>query len=476
MSSTPTIISSNSNVPIFPEDKRLKGQENYTAYSSYVISVCRSKSLLGYLLGTIPNPGIVAPAATTTTTPTVTTTPATPAPAAPAPTMEEWTAREGFVAGMIYQNINDPAAHGITPEMDAVVMWNRLKAKFVVTSLIHQDIALKKLERYKLAEDGKLDDHLQELAKLQGEANALGCAIGDAQMIAITLASLPASWVMLVQVHQSKTNLAEVNTALREYWAFTHRDDLTATDPTALNATQTNRNTNVPICENCGRRGHNGPRCWAAGGGLEGKGPKWYRAPKGKEPRSTVAAATAPEATTTPPVAGMAAMSPLETYAIGDFTSDGTCSSALTSPDPYTRSSRPGLCRQALGLVIEGEGRRVEHVDSHPIAYASIAELVNSANLSELNVVPPNSHIPTYLDSGANVHCVAERSRFITYRPEAASGSTPNSRFKVEGKGVVRFDTKTHEGHIRRLLVDAIHVPSFSMNLISLPSLSCSCN
>ncbi|KAJ3978857.1 hypothetical protein F5890DRAFT_1380277, partial [Lentinula detonsa] len=42
------------------------------------------------------------------------------------------------------------------------------------------------------------------------------------------------------------------------------------------------RNTNI-ICENCKRRGHTKERCWARGGGQEGKGPTWYRAPKGMD-------------------------------------------------------------------------------------------------------------------------------------------------------------------------------------------------
>jgi len=30
---------------------------------------------------------------------------------------------------------------------------------------------------------------------------------------------------------------------------------------------------------------HTKAKCWAAGGGQEGKGPKWWKVPKSKEPR-----------------------------------------------------------------------------------------------------------------------------------------------------------------------------------------------
>ncbi|KAL0564834.1 hypothetical protein V5O48_017203 [Marasmius crinis-equi] len=137
---------------------------------------------------------------------------------------------------------------------------------------------------------------------------------------------------MLVQIHQSKTVLSDILNALMEYWLFIKQDSLAPTDPTALSTTA--KSIDRPTCDNCGVAGDFRAKCWAAGGGAEGKALKWWKAPKGKEPRTKVAATTTASPSidiqssanishtnTVAPTAAATttAYTPLETYCLGDF-------------------------------------------------------------------------------------------------------------------------------------------------------------
>ncbi|KAF9266303.1 hypothetical protein L218DRAFT_1017309 [Marasmius fiardii PR-910] len=107
-----------SNAPSFPEDRHLMSAENYRAFKDFVISTVCGKALIGYLNGTIPRP--------TTATASQLLSQSTTVLNSPTPTPEEWDQCEGWIAGVIYQNINDPDAHGIGPSEATVEMWNKL--------------------------------------------------------------------------------------------------------------------------------------------------------------------------------------------------------------------------------------------------------------------------------------------------------------------------------------------------------------
>ncbi|KAF9024056.1 hypothetical protein BDZ89DRAFT_1136330 [Hymenopellis radicata] len=77
---------------------------------------------------------------------------------------------------------------------------------------------------------------------------------------------------------------------------------------------------------------------------------------------------------------------------------------------------------------------------------------------------------PTYLDSGATIHCVKDRQRFTKYRLERSDGNTADAAFVIEGRGIAQFDVKV-DGVVKGILLDAVHTPTFTMNLISVPAL-----
>jgi hypothetical protein len=79
--------------------------------------------------------------------------------------------------------------------------------------------------------------------------------------------------------------------------------------------------------------------------------------------------------------------------------------------------------------------------------------------------------LPSFLDSGATDTCVRSRKRFTTYRLEAIEGNTAVGGFRVVGTGRARFDVRIEDGSTHTILLDAIHTPDFTMNLISVPKL-----
>lgn len=328
-------MSTLNNVSVFPEDRHLKGIENWVAFKDFLFSLAHSKGLLGYLEGTIPEPSPPAAGiATVVAVPTFINS--------SAPSHDEWLFREGHVSGLIYQNIVDPGSHRLSPDMSAANMWSGLKVKFEVSMQVYQDIALKQLESVHLAERGDFEAHLHTLETLCITARNIGCTVSDAKMISVIFSSLPPTWFTLVQAHQSKSKLEDVVAALMEYWMFVNRDKaITVADLSALAALLSGTSTpnNSPIkfvCSNCNHTGHTDMWCWAAGGGMEGKGPKWYKAPKGKEPITSESTVTNSSAAI-PTAAAVIDLTPIETFALGANMDEGRC--LLSSPCSQTHWS-----------------------------------------------------------------------------------------------------------------------------------------
>ncbi|KAF5374419.1 hypothetical protein D9757_011833 [Collybiopsis confluens] len=214
--------------------------------------------------------------------------------------------------------------------------------------------------------------------------------------------------------------------------------------PTALAATT----RSAIICDNCKRVGHIRKNCWARGGGSEGKGPRWYNAPKGMEPSldTTTAAVTtaAPSASVTAAV----------TYDFCDTDPEGM-------DRPLHRTSNPDTSPDRLG--------------PEAFALVSVSEVdVNSAQSTVLSV-PTSNTIPSFIDSGASHWCIRNRARFVTYTAARSTGRLASEgtsgSFDVEGFGMAEITVKTEKGEVNCLRFLAKHTPTFRMNLLSLPAM-----
>ncbi|KAK1217097.1 hypothetical protein PQX77_020243 [Marasmius sp. AFHP31] len=123
-----------SSIPIFTKEKHLTGQKTWVAFKREVLLQVGAKGMVGYLDGEIARPKLPkttkqlstespnsadTDSAKATPAPTPSTTPAQPAVVLPTqffsttPSVEEWDARDRWVASVIISNTVDPIGIGI---------------------------------------------------------------------------------------------------------------------------------------------------------------------------------------------------------------------------------------------------------------------------------------------------------------------------------------------------------------------------
>lgn len=86
-------------------------------------------------------------------------------------------------------------------------------------------------------------------------------------------------------------------------------------------------------------------------------------------------------------------------------------------------------------------------------------------------VEPPRKYV-VVVDSGATEHCFWRREDFSEYHPiESREGNAAGgSKFRILATGVVR-KTFTYQGQKKEIVLDAIHTPDITANLISISKL-----
>ncbi|KAK1223884.1 hypothetical protein PQX77_013218 [Marasmius sp. AFHP31] len=128
------------NIPVFTEEKRLVGRKNWNRFKSEVLLQVGAKGMSGYLSGTIGRPTLASSPPPPTPTPAVPATPAAgtnqtaqvPQPTtttttvptvtpffSPTPSIQEWDARDRYVASIIISNTVDPVGIGIDEDRSA---------------------------------------------------------------------------------------------------------------------------------------------------------------------------------------------------------------------------------------------------------------------------------------------------------------------------------------------------------------------
>ncbi|KAJ7019025.1 hypothetical protein C8F04DRAFT_1276781 [Mycena alexandri] len=135
-------------ITILPESKQLS-DNNWNDFKEDLFSLIRGRGLGGYINGTI-HP-LTGPAPY----PHIHPTPLNHA----TPSLDEYNMREGFVSSMIYQNVKDPKAHGLSASDGARAMWTTLHGKFNRTSDLLAGLAKDKLRAVKLHSGRDLPCH-----------------------------------------------------------------------------------------------------------------------------------------------------------------------------------------------------------------------------------------------------------------------------------------------------------------------------
>ncbi|KAF5348755.1 hypothetical protein D9757_014135 [Collybiopsis confluens] len=416
MSSNPNALP---NLLVFPNDRQLTGISNWASFRDHLKSVARSTGLLGYLDGSTAQP---TPLAGTAGVPPPATPTATPINSR-TPSVEEWELRDGRLAGIIYQNIQDPRSIGVTEDMASNIMWRKLTGELDTNSAAAQALAKERIQQFKYTPGTRFEEYFKNLEALRKAANDVGCSIQDEDLRTRFLTSLSKEYLWILQTHGARP-LPDLKRVLLEYDMMVESSNPTsnATVPTALSV------SSGIICENCNRNGHTKKGCWARNGGREGLGPRWYKAPKGMEPVKTSASSSA--ATTIVTESSAPSIAAATIYHFDDQDFNGTAAlPPRINPLDHLVSRLGGETDPVLNIRgCDGGSVEIFAVPSR-----------NENNFRD---------VPTYLDSAATHWCIRDRRRFITYTSE-----------------------KTNEGSINCLQFPAKHTPSFGMNLISIPAL-----
>ncbi|KIK50187.1 hypothetical protein GYMLUDRAFT_253205 [Collybiopsis luxurians FD-317 M1] len=295
-----------SNLLVFPEDHQLVGLSNWAIFQDHLQSIAHSMGLSGYLDGTITapaSPAVGAPpapaAAPSAAPPALTVTPIN----SWTPLAEEWELCDGQLAGIIYQNIKDPRSIRVTQDMTVHQMRTRLTNEYDTMSAAAQALA----KEY----------YFKQLEALHKAASDVGCTVQDEDLRSHFLTSLPLDHLWILQTHDA-CSYSDLKCALLEYDMMVESANSSATSSVTSNALVVSGKTNNSVvCNNCRHMVHVKAKCWACGGGSEGKGPCWYTAPKCMELTTTISAVTV-ESTSVPAIAA-ATIYDFGDYDFGDW-------------------------------------------------------------------------------------------------------------------------------------------------------------
>ncbi|KAJ3998130.1 hypothetical protein F5050DRAFT_1710733, partial [Lentinula boryana] len=131
-------------------DRQLIGISNWAIFRDHLRSVARATGLTGYLDGSISTPAsTVITSMSSDRTTGVSAPPVSTVINSRTPSIEEWELRDGRLAGIIFQNIQDPRSLGVTEFMTAHNMWTRLTSKFDTSSAAAQALAKERIQQFR---------------------------------------------------------------------------------------------------------------------------------------------------------------------------------------------------------------------------------------------------------------------------------------------------------------------------------------
>ncbi|KIK52276.1 hypothetical protein GYMLUDRAFT_251322 [Collybiopsis luxurians FD-317 M1] len=251
--------------PRFPKAKQLVGEDNWREYKREVLLTVQSRSLMGYLSGTIPQPSSTH----LTTSPTYIYS-TTPLP-------EEWSARDAITKSVIVTNIADPVGLGVDETKNSASIWKGLVDKFKKWN--KQKIKLADDALRKCIYDPKtpMEEHEKKMCNLLKRLHNAGGTCTDEQFRLIVIASVPKEWKPDVQ-NVPGTDSESAFTFLHALYLEKRQEvDEEERDLKRVKALMAKYPEVYAAAAQSTQSGHTKARCWASGGGMEGKAPKWWQ-------------------------------------------------------------------------------------------------------------------------------------------------------------------------------------------------------
>ncbi|KAJ3741630.1 hypothetical protein EV360DRAFT_90356 [Lentinula raphanica] len=231
---------------------------------------------------------------------------------------------------------------------------------------------------------------------------------------------------------------------------------------TALATSSNDGRPGLIRCSNCHHRGHPKSKCWAPGGDKEHEAPPWYKPPASKR-SNTVAAATVPSGSNIAP--------PVVLTNVIDLGSDTGGAAYSSSPSPTTADLASFRHRRKNSSILKDS---YSNVDKDIVVPFPVIHVLVSSSTSPSHNSSSSTFSPTFLDSAASECCVRDRHLFTSLNARRGLGRMAtegeNGAFQIEGIGVIEFSVRNSNGTVRRLRTAALYTPTFSMNLLSIPS------
>ncbi|KAE9394128.1 hypothetical protein BT96DRAFT_943436 [Gymnopus androsaceus JB14] len=275
------------NVPSFPEASQLSGQDTWQVFKDCVKLNVQVRGLGGYLDGSIPKP--------TSATYIYTAQSASPADSL-FPSPGEWNQHKRMVASIVFLNCTNPIGIGIDHGDTAHKTWQYLIKKYEAKDKQCIHIADTLLCQHKFdPESTTMEEHKKKMKNLLKQLHNLGGTCNDHQFRMIVIASMLEAWkdyvlnvpglfsseafTYLHRLYLDKVGCTgngdndyikkKVAALVAQYLAM-HAASTSSPNAKCERLTCVN-----PVCPT--KVGHTIDRCWAKGGGAEGKAPKsWH--------------------------------------------------------------------------------------------------------------------------------------------------------------------------------------------------------
>ncbi|KAF5375887.1 hypothetical protein D9615_008209 [Tricholomella constricta] len=391
-------------IPSFPDDEKFDGS-NFVSFKIRILIAARARGALGYLFGAtkrpegkeeevdeLSQPEILAPTSWTSKIPSA----------------EEWDMRDAWALALIAFNTKNPIGLGIKLNGTGADAWESLCETYGEISDFAAADAERILRTTLLTEGADLLLHITDLRTKWNAATEKGAPILDKEFRTIMLASLPASWNVLVSTLYSCKTSAETISHLTLHWDRLKSQNSAGTATTAMQVTTTKPKPKL-VCtntENCGRTGHT-----------------------------------------------------IET-AIGRGEAK-----KVNSPQTFTTANVVDTSEATYALLADGAPEEIYS----PATTDAAKDEKHSPDTTAFITTHP---IHTFADSGASDHCFVDRAAFSEYEafttPHTGQAANKGGTFTILGRGTVKFTVKV-EGKISHLLFkSALHTPSLAANLVSI--------
>jgi hypothetical protein len=375
-----------------------------------------------------------------------------------------WKDKDVSAKAQIIQNLSKEVQPNVYDCATSAEAWTALRNEYESQNLDKIANVRHQYDTLAYIEGSGMRDHINKLKILRERLNAMGDTINDTSHALRMIRFLPPSWDGVCQVLRAtqptvakvKDRLLAEEEARKTAMVYANAGTASAllstiNDPRQLaglqalmttqfgqillndktkptnNAQQPNdqkrqRNSKLKYphlnCHNCGKRGHTQERCWAKGGGLEGRGPKGIRP-------NTVANS-------------------------GSHRATATSSSASAE---INLAEYPELVEANIAEIKESS------------AYMASIPHEKSPGVHEW-----------VLDSGASAHITPMRdvfSRYIKFNTPHPIGTANHGSFHALGVGNIWIKIPNHNGKESLMeLKNVLHAPGCSSNIVSVNKLT----